>query len=121
MSLTTISGEHGNGGASSIYLMFTGTDQPSTQLYKINTSLTNAFAISSQTGEPSVKNTSQGENDFFSFKSRLSEKRDNIQCSPFIKLCFGSTGMDCIIRDCVISESCYKGTILQRNYRKMTI
>ena len=23
--------------------------------------------------------------------------------------------------DCVISELCYKGTILQRNYRKMTI
>ena len=29
---------------------------------------------------------------------------------------FGSIGMDC-----VISEPCYKGAILQRNYRKMTI
>ena len=31
-------------------------------------------------------------------------------------LYLGSIGMDC-----VISELCYKGTILQRNYRKMTI
>ena len=23
--------------------------------------------------------------------------------------------------DCVISESCYRGTVLQRNYRKMTM
>ena len=37
-----------------------------------------------------------------------------IQCSPFIMLCLGSIGMDC-----VISES-YNWTILQRNYRKMT-
>ena len=28
----------------------------------------------------------------------------------------GSIGMDCVIR-----ELCYKGTLLQRNYRKMTI
>ena len=35
--------------------------------------------------------------------------------SPFIMLCLGFIGMEC-----VISESCYIGTILQRNYRKMT-
>ena len=36
---------------------------------------------------------------------------------PCMKLCLGSIGMDC-----VISESCYnRGTILQRNYRKITI
>ena len=40
----------------------------------------------------------------------------NIQCSFFITLCFGSIGMDC-----VITVTCYKGTILQKNYRKMTI
>ena len=39
-----------------------------------------------------------------------------IQYSPFIMLNLGSIGMD---RD--ISGPCYKGTILQRNYRKMTI
>ena len=39
-----------------------------------------------------------------------------VQCSPFITIYSGFTGMDL-----VISESCYKGTILQRNYRKMTI
>ena len=39
-----------------------------------------------------------------------------LQYSPFIKLCLGFIGLDS-----VISESCYKGTILQRNYRKMTI
>ena len=39
-----------------------------------------------------------------------------IQYSPFIMLYLGSIGMDC-----AISEPCYKGTILQRNYRKMTI
>ena len=33
-----------------------------------------------------------------------------------ITLCLGSIGMDCII-----TETCYKGTILQKNYRKMTI
>ena len=38
-----------------------------------------------------------------------------IQFSPFITLCLGSIGMDQ-----VISEP-YKGTVLQRNYRKMTI
>ena len=35
-----------------------------------------------------------------------------IECSPFIMQCLGSIEMDC-----VISEPCYKGTILQRNYR----
>ena len=39
-----------------------------------------------------------------------------IQCSPFVTLFLRSIGMDSIIR-----EACYKGTILQRNYRKMTI
>ena len=39
----------------------------------------------------------------------------NIQCSPFLMLFLGSTEMDH-----VISELCYNGTILQRNYRKMT-
>ena len=39
-----------------------------------------------------------------------------IQCSSFIAQYLGSIGMDH-----VISESCYKGMILQRNYRKMTI
>ena len=34
-----------------------------------------------------------------------------VQFSPFITLCFRSLGIDC-----VISESYYKGTILQRNY-----
>ena len=39
-----------------------------------------------------------------------------VQYSPFIMLYLGSIGMDR-----VISDPCYKGTILQRNYRKMTI
>ena len=39
----------------------------------------------------------------------------NVQCSPFIAPCLRSIGMNY-----VISESCYKGTILQRNYKKMT-
>ena len=34
-----------------------------------------------------------------------------IQYSPFIMLCLGSIGMDCVTR-----ESCYKGTILQSNH-----
>ena len=38
-----------------------------------------------------------------------------IQFSLFIMLCLGSIGMDQIV-----SEP-YKGTVLQRNYRKMTI
>ena len=46
----------------------------------------------------------------------VSMRKMNIQSIPFIKLYLGSIGMDC-----VISESCYKGIILQRNYRKMTI
>ena len=33
------------------------------------------------------------------------------QCSPFITLILGSIGMNH-----VMSESCYKGTILKRNY-----
>ena len=36
--------------------------------------------------------------------------------SPFLKLCLGSIEIDRIL-----SESCYEGTILQRNVRKMTI
>ena len=38
------------------------------------------------------------------------------ECTPFITLNLGSIGVDR-----VISEPCYKGTILQGNYRKMTI
>ena len=36
-----------------------------------------------------------------------------LHLSLFVRLCFGFIGMDH-----VISELCYKGTILQRNYRK---
>ena len=43
-------------------------------------------------------------------------KKFRVQCNTFITLSLGSIGMDH-----VISELCYKGTILQRNYRKMTI
>ena len=39
-----------------------------------------------------------------------------VQGSPFITLCLGPIELDH-----VISEPCYKGIILQRNYRKMTI
>ena len=39
-----------------------------------------------------------------------------IQQGPFIRLYLGFMGMDQIIR-----ESCYNGTILQRNYWKMII
>ena len=46
----------------------------------------------------------------------LAELFISVQYSPFIMLYLGSIGMDC-----VISELCYKETILQRNYRKMTI
>ena len=38
-----------------------------------------------------------------------------VQYSPFITLCLGSIRMGC-----VISDLCYKGTILQKNCRKMT-
>ena len=41
-----------------------------------------------------------------------------VQWSPFIKPGFGSIGAG---MDCGIREPCCKGTILQRNYRKMTI
>ena len=41
---------------------------------------------------------------------------DELQCGPIIILFLGSIGMDN-----VISELCYGGEILQRNYRKMTI
>ena len=41
---------------------------------------------------------------------------DLLQCGPFITLSLGSIGMNL-----VISETCYKKIILQRNYRKMTI
>ena len=40
----------------------------------------------------------------------------SIQCSPFIMLCSGCIGMDCYTWIML-----YKGTILQNNYRKMTI
>ena len=39
-----------------------------------------------------------------------------VQYSPFITLCLRSIRLDC-----VISEPCYIGTILQKNYRKITI
>ena len=39
-----------------------------------------------------------------------------IQYGPFIRLYLGFIGMDC-----VISEICYKGTILQQNSRKVTM
>ena len=39
-----------------------------------------------------------------------------VQCTPFIMISVASIGMDCII-----DKSCCEGTILQRNYRKMTI
>ena len=39
-----------------------------------------------------------------------------VQGSPFITLRLGSIELDC-----VISELCYKGVILYRNYRKMII
>ena len=45
---------------------------------------------------------------------RKKNNRDLIrQCSPFKTQCFGSIRMDH-----AVCESCYKGTILQRNYRK---
>ena len=37
-----------------------------------------------------------------------------VQCCPFETLCLGSIGMDI-----AISQWCYKGTILQKNYRKL--
>ena len=43
-------------------------------------------------------------------------KNRNIHCSPLITPCLGSIGMNSII-----SEWCYKETVFQRNYRKMTI
>ena len=49
----------------------------------------------------------------------LSEKltsNNRIEYSPFIMLYLGYIGTDC-----VISELCYKGTILQSNDRKITI
>ena len=39
-----------------------------------------------------------------------------VYCSLFIMLCFGPKSIDC-----VISESCNKGTNLQSYYRKMII
>ena len=39
-----------------------------------------------------------------------------LQCSLFITLCSGSIGMGCGLR-----EPYDKGTVLQRNYRKMTM
>ena len=39
-----------------------------------------------------------------------------VHCSPFMMLYLGLIGMDS-----VMSEPCYKWTILQRNYGKMTI
>ena len=44
-----------------------------------------------------------------------------IQCSPFITLCLGSIDLVLIGMNLVISESLYKGRILQSYYRKMII
>ena len=53
----------------------------------------------------------------FSFStSAVSVWNIHLQSSPFKTLCLGSIGMDC-----VISELCYSGTILQSNYLKSTI
>ena len=40
----------------------------------------------------------------------------HIQCITFIMLCLVSIAMDC-----VISGPCYRGRILQRNYRKIMV
>ena len=45
---------------------------------------------------------------------KLSDLKDIVQ--SLYNTMFGSIGTDC-----VINESCYKVTIIQRNYRKMTI
>ena len=51
------------------------------------------------------------------FPTRTFLKSDcTVQCSPFILLYLGSIPMGH-----AISELCYKGTILERNYRKMTL
>ena len=55
-------------------------------------------------------------NNGISLLSFLKKAYKKIHCSPFIMLYLGSIGMEH-----VISESYYKRTILQRNYRKMTI
>ena len=39
-----------------------------------------------------------------------------VHCNPFITLCLGFIEIDSVTR-----ESSYQGTILQRNYRKMTM
>ena len=80
------------------------------------------------------KHTTKGiANCFYQFMTNLPEKGQlqtlrlhlilnchcvsfNIQCSSFITLYFGSIGMDL-----VISETCYEGTILQRNFIEMVI
>ena len=46
----------------------------------------------------------------------MTNTQSEVHCSPFIGLCLGSIGMDS-----VIGELFYKGAILQRIYRKMTI
>ena len=40
----------------------------------------------------------------------------SIQCSPVMMLCLGSKGLDS-----VMSDSCYKEAVLQKNYRKKTM
>ena len=40
----------------------------------------------------------------------------NLQCSPYITLCLGSTEMEH-----VLSEPCYKGTVLQRDNRNFMV
>ena len=46
----------------------------------------------------------------------VNQVRYLLQGNPCLMLCWGSRGIDCFV-----SVSCYKETILQRYYRKMTI
>ena len=50
-----------------------------------------------------------------SLQLNILSQGNHVQCSRFIMLYLGSIRMDP-----VISEPCYKGAILQRNYRNMT-
>ena len=43
-------------------------------------------------------------------------EKKSVECCPFITLYLESIGMDR-----VMSELCYKGIILQRHYRKLTM
>ena len=52
---------------------------------------------------------------FFDKTHFVTQVKLNMQCNLFITLCLGFIEMDH-----VISETCYKETISQRKYRKMT-